>query len=176
MSVVKRERKESKFEVFHHFYKVRRDITDLMLRDFGYSNKKSEQYLLKIFGNRSYEELTDNEKEHYDRRKEKTNAFEDWFIKDQRQVIMDCLRDIQQYIFMANSIYPQYKEELIERRIYQDKALGQCHRLIQELQYIIETLPVDVNKYLSISESIEKEIKLIKGWRKSDNKFKFDNK
>lgn len=171
MSVVKRKRKESQFEVFHHFYKVRKEITDLLLRDFGYSSKKSEEYLAKTFGKRPYHELNDAEKKHYDDRKEKTNSFEEWFIIDQRDSVMDCLRSVQEHIFVANSIYPHYKEELIERRIHQDRAIGQCNRLLQELQYAIETLPVDIDKYLRFSDGIEKEISLIKGWRKSDNKF-----
>jgi hypothetical protein len=172
MSVLKRKRKESQFEVFHHFYKVRKDMTDLLLRDFGYSTKKSEQCLEKIFGGRSYDELKDSEKQHYNTRKNKTEAFEEWFIIDQRQVVMDCLRSIQENVFIANSIYPLYLEELVERRIHQDRAIGQCYRLLQELQYAIETLPVDINVYLRFAEGIEKEINLIKGWRKSDNKFK----
>lgn len=36
MSVLKNKRKASQFEVFHHLYRVREDITDLLLRDFGY--------------------------------------------------------------------------------------------------------------------------------------------
>ena len=36
MSVLKNKRKASQFEVFHHLYKVRKDITELLLRDFGY--------------------------------------------------------------------------------------------------------------------------------------------
>jgi len=173
MSVVKRKRKESQFEVFHHFYKVRKEMTDLLLRDFGYSSKKSEEYLVKIFGGRKYEELTEDEKKHHDYRNAKTKAFEEWFIVDQRQAVMDSLRSIQEHLFVANSIYPYYKEELIERRIHQDRAIGQCNRLLQELQYGIETLPVDIGAYLRFAEGIEKEIELIKGWRKSDNKFKF---
>ena len=171
MSVLKRKRKESQFEVFHHFYKVRKDITDLLLRDFGYNSKKSENHLLKMFGGRCYEELSDLEKETYTNRKIKTNSFEQWFIIEQRKSIMDCLRNVQELIFVANSIYPQYQEELIERRILQDKAIGQCFRLIQELQYSMETLPVDTDKYLRFAKDIEKEIDLVKKWRKSDNKF-----
>jgi hypothetical protein len=172
MAVVKRKRKESQFEVFHHFYKVRKNITDLLLRDFGYSAKKSDEYLSKIFGGRPYEELKEHEQKHYNLRKKKTNSFEEWFILDQRQAVMDCLRSIMENIFVANSIYPSYPEELVERRIYQDKAIGQCYRLLQELQYAIETLPVDMKAYLRFANDIEKEITLLKGWRKSDNKFK----
>ena len=117
MSVPKGKRKESQFEVFHHFYKMRKEITNLLLRDFGYSVKKSEKYLEKIFGGKSYEELDNDEKKHYDDRKSKNEAFEEWFILEERKCVMNCLRNIQEYVFMANSIYPNYIEELIERRI-----------------------------------------------------------
>ena len=78
----------------------------------------------------------------------------------------------QEHVYTANSIYPTYYEELVERRVHQDLAIGQCYRLVQELQYAIETLPVDVNSFLRFGEDIQREIDLIKGWRKSDNKFK----
>lgn len=61
MSVLKRNRKASQFEVFHHLNKLRRDITDLLLRDFGYSFEKAEKRLERRFSGRSYEELTEIE-------------------------------------------------------------------------------------------------------------------
>lgn len=172
MSVPKSKRKESQFEVFNHFYKMRREITDLLLRDFGYSEKKAKAHLEKVLGGKEYKDLTDSDKKRYDARKAKFESFEEWFILEQRACILGCLRNIQEYVFMANSIYPNYMEELIERRIFQDKAIGQCNRLTQELQYIMETLPVNINKFARFSNSIQREIKLLKGWRKSDNKFK----
>ena len=66
MSVLKSKRKPSQFEVFHHLNKVRKEVTDLLLRDFGYSKRKAAQRLEKKFSGRSYEELTDVEKEIYD--------------------------------------------------------------------------------------------------------------
>lgn len=172
MSVIKRKRKPSQFEVFHHLYKLRRDITDLLLRDFGYSFHKQEKNLMKRFRNKPYDELSDSEKNQYDRLKARWTAFDEWFIRDERQVIVDCLREITKHVYIANSIYPTVPEELIQRRIHQDEAIGQCYRLTQELQYAIETLPVDVNVYTRFGEAIQTEINLIKGWRKSDNKFK----
>lgn len=172
MAVLKRNRKESQFEVFHHLYKLRREITDLLLRDFGYSFDKADKYLERMFGGRSYEDLDAIEKLRYEKIKKRNDAFNEWFIADQRQVIIDCLRSIQENVFVANSIYPMYMQELVERRIHQDRAIGQCYRLTQELQYAIETLPVDVNTYLRFGEAIQTEINLLKGWRKSDNKFK----
>lgn len=172
MSVLKSKRKESQFEVFHSYYKMRREITDLLLRDFGYSLDEAKRIIDKKFGNRRYEEFTPEEKIRYNKMREKYIKFYSWFVQDERKAVVDCLRKIGEEIFTANSIYPMYMDELIERRMHQDIAIGQCNRLAQELQYAIETLPVDVNKYLRFSEMIKTEINLIKGWRKSDNKFK----
>jgi hypothetical protein len=172
MSVLKSKRKASQFEVFHHLYKVRRSITELLLRDFGYSYEKAEKRLEKKFGGRGYASLTEAEQLRYDQLKKRWEAFDDWFIYDERQVIVDCLREITKEVFIANSIYPTCQEELNQRRLHQDEAIGQCYRLTQELQYAIETLPVDVNTYLQFGEAIQTEINLIKGWRKADNKFK----
>ena len=47
MTVLKSKRKESQFEVIKHFYRLRKDITDLLLRDFGYSQKKFENKMSK---------------------------------------------------------------------------------------------------------------------------------
>lgn len=171
MSVLKSKRKASQFEVFHHLYKMRKEITELLLRDFGYSFEKAAKRLDRKFG-RPYEQLSEAERERYDRTKVRWEAFDDWFIYDQRQTIVDCLRGITREVYIANSIYPTCMEELVERRLHQDKAVGLCYDLTQELQYAIETLPVDVNIYLRFGEMIQTEINLIKGWRKADNKFK----
>ena len=169
MSVVKSKRKESQFEVFHHFTKMRKKITDLLLRDFGYSYEKFDKKLTRLYGEK---ELSDSQKANYDRQKKRNEAFEEWYIYQERNTIMECLHCLNEHIYTANSIYPTCHEELIERRIHQDIAIGQCFRLVQELQYAIETLPVNVNVYLNIATDIEKQISLLKGWRKADNKFK----
>lgn len=172
MSVLKSKRKESQFEVFHHLAKMRREVTDLLLRDFGYSPAKAKKKIQKQFSGRAYDELTDKEREHYELLVARDGAFRDWFIVDERETVVDCLRKITEEVYTANSIYPTSTEELIERRTHQERAIGQCYRLIQELQYAAETLPVDVNKYLRFAEMIDVEIKLLKGWRKADNKLK----
>lgn len=172
MSVLKSKRKASQFEVFHHLYHTRKEITDLLLRNFGYDAERAEKQLQKYFGGRVYDDLSPEEKGRYEKTKAKNQAFDEWFVKDERQVIVDCLREITKDVFIANSIYPVYMEELTERRLHQDRAIGQCYRLTQELQYAIETLPVDINKYLRFADMIQTEINLLKGWRKSDNKFK----
>lgn len=165
-NVPKGKRKETGFEVFVNLSKMRKEMTDLLLRDFGYSIKKAEKYTLSMYGGKPYEQLTDKQRENVEYRKARNSAFNEWFIIDERKAIVDYLRAINREVYVANSIYPLYGNEMIERRIHQDNAIGLCYALVQEFQYIIETLPVDVNKYLSFMDIIDKQIALLKGWRK----------
>ena len=171
MSVLKSKRKPSQFEVFHQLTKLRKDITDLLLRDFGFDTVKAEKRLEKRFG-KPFDELDEKQQATYTRQKRRWDAFDEWFIEDERKTIGNCLRAITREVYIANSIDPTVQEELTERRLHQDRAIGLCYTLTQELQYAIETLPVDVNQYLRFGEMIQAEVNLIKGWRKSDNKFK----
>ena len=146
MSVLKANRKPSPFEVEHHAYKVRTVITDLALRQFGlkeYEEKPKPD---------AYAGWSQNQKDGYDRniakRKERYEAFVEWFIPDEQKAIIQITRDMVHEIFLANEISPQFISECDERRIHQDLALGHCENLIQELQYIITTLPVNIEKRL----------------------------
>lgn len=172
MSVLKSKRKPSEFEVFNNLTKLRKNMTELLLRNFGYDFEKATRRVEKKFGGRTIDQLSPHEQEVYAKIQEKNRAFDGWFIKDERAAITNCMRNIVEEVYVANNIYPTCAEEFIERRIHQDRAIGQCYRLVQELQYAIETLPVDVDKYLPYAEIIYKEITLLKGWRKADNKFK----
>ena len=42
--------------------------------------------------------------------------------------------------------------------------------MLQELKYIIEVLPADANKLLRYVDMIDKEVALLKGWRKANGK------
>ena len=84
MSVVKRKRKESPFEVFHHLTKMRQNITDLLLRDFGYSNEKFQKKIERRYGGKKFEELTDTQKHDYERQKKRNESFDEWFITRER--------------------------------------------------------------------------------------------
>lgn len=153
MSVLKSQRKESQFEVIAHGYRMRRAITDLLLRDFGYKPQKPNEYETEY---------------QIERRK----AFEQWFIVRMRYYVLDTLRRMMREINIANKIFPTMMREFEERRIHQDLALTECFNLLQELQYAIETLPVDINKLLRFDEMIQRQITLIKAWRKADNRHK----
>lgn len=172
MSVLKNKRKPSQFEVFHQLTKLRNEVTKLLLYNFGYDLERAKKRISRRFDDREYEDLTPEEQRLWDKLNTKYEAFDSWFVAEEKQTVLNCLHKLNEYVYSANSIYPSVYEELVERRVLQDKAIGQCYRLTQELQYAIETLPVDVNKYTRFAEMIQTEVNLLKGWRKSDNKFK----
>ena len=124
MPIPKSKRRESQFEVFHHFTQMRKKITDLLLRDFGYSYEKFNKNIEKRYGGKTYEELDDTQKADYFRKRKRNEAFDEWFAVQERDLIIECMHSLNEHIYVANSIYP--------------------YRLIQELQYAIETLPVYV--------------------------------
>lgn len=168
MSVLKANQKPSPFEVEHHAYKIRTVITDLALRKFGlkeYAEKPKPE---------TYSKWSQQQKDDYDKsvakNKERYEAFIEWFIPDEQKSILDLCRNMIHEIFLANEIYPQHLCECDERRLHQDLAIGYCENLIQELQYVITTLHVNIEKYETITKMIVHEQNLIKGWRKSDNK------
>lgn len=168
MSVLKANQKPSPFEVEHHAYKIRTVITDLALRKFGlkeYTEKPKPE---------TYSKWSQQQKDGHDKsvakNKERYEAFIEWFIPDEQKSILNLCRNMIHEIFLANEIYPQYLCECDERRLHQDLAIGYCENLIQELQYVITTLHVNIEKYETITKMIVHEQNLIKGWRKSDNK------
>lgn len=168
MSVLKANQKPSPFEVEHYAYKIRTVITDLALRKFGlkeYVEKPKPE---------TYSKWSQQQKDGYDKsvakNKERYEAFIEWFIPDEQKSILNLSRNMIHEIFLANEIYPQHLCECDERRLHQDLAIGYCENLIQELQYVITTLHVNIEKYETITKMIVHEQQLIKGWRKSDNK------
>lgn len=172
MSVPKSQRNQSTMEFYHNALKLRHEITALLLRDFGLKKKvRTIEILVKM-----YDVDPNDEKtlaailNKYKMDSSIIDEYPSWLVDEFRKTILDILRDISLNIKMANSIYIQTKEEYTERRLYWDRAIGNCQQLLAEMQFVIETLPVDAEKYMRYVEMIDKEINLLKGVRKADNK------
>lgn len=123
MSVLKSKRKPSQFEVFHHLNKMRKEVTDLLLRDFGYDLDKAVKKVETTFGGRPYEELSPDEKVRYEKLMEKNTAFAEWFIADERKVIVDCLRSITEEVYAIHES-KEFLQELLEDIIEIANELG----------------------------------------------------
>ena len=171
MSVPKGRRKESRFEAQHHYYKLRQEVTNLMLLDFGFCKEKYEKSIQKY---RESHALSNNVEEVVARYKKKCDSFNKWFIDKECEAVLEILRNIECEFSIGNSIYPSETPakimEFCERRKHIDNAIAQCFALKQELNYIIRTLPVDINKYERFAIEIDKQIALYKGVRQADNR------
>ena len=171
MSVPKGKRKESRFEAQHHFYRLRADVTNLMLLDFGFSEEKYRKHIERYQETHAQAENVDEVVERYQK---KCDSFKKWFIDRECDAVLEILRRIESEFTAGNSIYPSETPakvmEFCERRKHIDEAIAQCYVLKQELQYVISSLPVNINKYERLSVDIDKQIALYKGVRQSDNR------
>lgn len=172
MSVPKGRRNLSRFEAQHNFYKLRGAVTELALLDFGFSEKKYREQIDYYRRSKSAAEDVDAVVERYEK---KCEAFNKWFIDQETAAVVDILRKIENEFTLANSVFPSDTPaklaEFIVRRYHMNKAIGYCYMLKQEINYVIRTLPVDMNKAERFDEAINKQIKLYKGVRQADNRF-----
>ena len=74
-------------------------------------------------------------------------------------------------ITAANTIYPQNLREAEARRDYQTAAIITVEQIFQLLQFMLDTLSVNPDKFQPITEMLVKESALLRGWRKADYKF-----
>jgi hypothetical protein len=145
-------------EFYHTAREIREDITNLLLRDFGVKDKIRSEI---IDGNRK---LTIIEE------------YPEWLIAYFRENILKILNNLISNVTAGNTIYPINEEELITRRQYQTESVINCEQLLQEIQFCADVLPVKLDKFMPFIERIDKEIALLKGWRKSSNKLRTSNK
>ena len=174
MSVLKNLRSLSNMEFYKNAIRIRRDLTDWLLRDFG--NKGHPRSVTQVIKNIDPEDqkAIDDIFRKYGRNpnREYQSEYPAWFVNAERDVIIRILQDLVINITKANSIYIQSMHEYDLRRGYQTKAINDCYCIYQELQYIVSVFGTDLNRFIPVLESIEKEIDLLKGWRQSDNKRK----
>jgi hypothetical protein len=152
MSVLKNRRGLSKLEFYHNARRLRKEITNLLLRDFGIRDK------VRRVKTDAGEELTVIE------------GYPDWLLEEFRRNIMHILRNLMMNITAGNTIYPTNDSEMVLRRQYQTAAIINCEQLLQEMHYCEDVLPVALAKFLPYVDMIEMELKLLKGWRKANNK------
>jgi len=173
MSVPVGKRRISEMEFFSNAIRMRKDITMMLLRNFGCKERARDLKLphgLKIMNSVDREALLDI-LDRWNAGGEVLVQYPQWLLSHFRDSLLQLLRDLMMQITAANSIYPTMLIEAEERRLLQNKAICTCECLLQELNHIASVLPVDANNILRFVEMADREVALLKGWRKSDNKF-----
>ena len=171
MSVPKGRQKESKFEASHQLFKLRDEVTKLVLYDFGFSAKKYRAQIEKF---REWHKNDPNVEDQVANMQQRCESFEKWFIDEEGRAVLDLVRRIEEEFAIGNSIYPSETParlmEFLVRRWHMNRAIGLCYALKREINYVIRTLPVDINKYDRFAKAIDQQVALFKGVRKADNR------
>ena len=171
MSVPKGRQKESKFEASHQLFKLRDEVTKLVLYDFGFSAKKYRAQIEKF---REWHKNDPNVEEQVANMQQRCESFEKWFIDEEGRAVLDLMRRVEEEFAIGNSIYPSETParlmEFLVRRWHVNRAIGLCYALKREINYVIRTLPVDINKYDRFAKAIDQQVALFKGVRKADNR------
>ena len=176
MAVLKNLRNLSEMEFYKNAIGIRRDVTLWMLKEFGLKrNPKSVTRVVKGISEKDADTINSiYENYGYNPNKAYETEYPQWSVDFEKEVLMKIMQEMVQNITQANSIYPTAKTpyEWDLRREYQDKAIGNCYSLTQEIQYITTIFASDLNKLPKLLDEIEREVELLKGWRRSDNQRK----
>lgn len=159
-------------EFYRNAIWLRRKIEFYTLRDFGVKDKiRNIEFFRR---NKKFEEEDVKTIEALSRKYDIYNPIVEeypaWYLDNYRNSIIALLRSIIHSIRRANRIRPMTIEQFDTRRRFQDTAIGDCEVLYEEIQHVVEMLPVDVEKYEEIVDKIDFEITLLTAWRKSDNR------
>ncbi len=174
MSVLKSKRGISKAEFINTAINLRKYVVFKLLKDFGLKDYvRDSAYFIHD------KNLTKEEKEQLGNllRKCEYNVlleqYPEWFLRHERDYINGLCRDMVKDIFHANNIYVTCDADVEERRKYQNSAIANVTLLLQELTFLLDVIPaINATKLKPLIELANKEIALLKGWRKSDYKRK----
>lgn len=158
-------RKETPFATRDHMLDVRKHVTELTFRGFGIKSRKlpKEPSNFSEWSAESRAKWKKQKEEERDRQAQ----FDRMFIEDESRVLRDLCRRIVFLIDQANVICPQTIHECDVQRDMQNEAIGLCSNLIRELNHIQDTIPSNANFLALLTEDIEKELDLLRGWRTS---------
>lgn len=92
------------------------------------------------------------------------------YIQTATKKLLCYVWDLINHIKIANTLYPTTHEELVERRLEQDKALGACFSMLTLYELAMKYLGVKDDMGVIEIKNIVHGINAIKAWRTSDNK------
>ena len=159
MSVPKSEQTESKFEVLYNATKVHDELEVLAFRSFGIYSKNSilrkrYQNMIANFKNEEYLDLV-------------IQGYKDQLV---RSALM-----METHLRQAKSINPFTEPRLELREKYQQLAIDECNAIKSLLCSIARVFNVDLNFFEIPNDLVNREIDLIKKWRRSDSR-RFKNR
>ena len=91
------------------------------------------------------------------------------YIQQASKALTASVWDLVYYIKIANALYPTTHEELVERRVAQDKAIGICQQILTMYELAMHKLKVKDDMGSEEIKTLRHQINAIKAWRSNDN-------
>ncbi|MBR2209443.1 MAG: hypothetical protein IJ859_11605 [Synergistaceae bacterium] len=159
-----------KFETLRDAILVRKEITNVLRVLALQTQKKLENLQASLEHAKTEEEYTTIKEKI---REERFNA---WLIKEECSTVAKRSADLTGNLRLGNTIFPckdspAFMNEISERRLNMDRAIGACNVLLDELQFIAEAVYADKNKFTALALKIKNLFDRIKSVRQSDNRF-----
>lgn len=175
MSVPEYRRNKSSVEFLANFHKLRKEVNMILMRDFGIKPRHySVDLIQQIYDLDENDETVLREiMNKYGMDSSQIQKYPKWLVDSWRTQIRQIMSNMGVEIELANSIFITSMDEYYERRKHWTLAIGYCNALKDVFHEILDCLPdVKVGAYTEVSILLKKEIELLKGVRKSDNKKK----
>lgn len=153
-----------------HFYKIYDGMIFYLLRDFGVKENINASYV-KVNGIKFSKEDAEVLRElvskyglsYY-------SSYPYWVIDEFRRTVYNTMNEILHEITIANSVYPNSIYEYNIRRDHINNAIAGCEFILQLFNRIITILPVNVEKFVGMTNWITDEISYLREWKKKGNK------
>lgn len=176
MSVILAHRDLSKMEFYKNGLELRKLVLEWLLTDFAMKPYKKD---IKVLERNLPQEDIDTMNEIIERNDINHDKFvrktaPQWFTDEEKQYLSKLTREMMANIVKANSIYVGHNmnpHDYELRRTYQTKAIADVQAILEEIHEICDIYPHDMNKMIRMLECADKEFDLLKGWRKSENKY-----
>lgn len=165
------DRNKSPFEVFENATLLAKQIRELdYIRNFGLKIREAHYP-------RNWDKWSTESKAGWMLREadriEKLRRLDEEYLSDMRKAVEQDVRKLLRCITAANSyVWCKCIEEANRRLLLQDAALEACFEILTDLTDIWNTLPIEKNWLTQIQPTIQKEIDLIKGWKRGDTKMR----
>lgn len=154
MSVYASQRKKSEMQFMATALKLQDEILGRWEHNFGIKFTK------RVY-DRATGEITTNRLEPYKR----------WLAEEMAKRMITTVNDMVDSIYRANCIYPAFIFEVEDRRRMINQAIQDCEALQGQMRALVRNFQFDVNKMMPIVGMILEEEKLLRGWRKDNNRF-----
>lgn len=150
MSILKSPFRRSRLEVINQAEIIRDNLVSYILENFGIKSENLHTKPRIMYGSI---DTTDDVRRRAS------------MLELTKNRIDDASGKMVGYLRGANMVWPKTRHDLRVRVEYQDKALAECGRLLEEIEMLENTFDIDICKAQSLHEALIRELSLIKRWK-----------